>query len=345
MLPRSGTDAGTRKLLSLEQRLFDEEDTDSYGRTREEIRRRVLATSFVRTSSELDEFLQLAMLYVVTLLPYKAEDGKALTYKVGLAIHSPRHDVLLVKPSFYYRGRCAALHPTTSLSRESLSSARPIGQTGLSFLSNRPILCTRFDDSNPCPQYIHLRSHNSLRTTASLCIPLTATMDRTLARLAEASDACNSCSENCDVSLRVADLVAVVGQAAPDSDQPSAVLDVEFHEAALPLSRRLQFVRDPSVSKVLGHVHRTLIQHQRERDRYWTLKACTSLFDLAHHNFSARGAYELLLRQVSMICGGADVTLHVRDLEMKDQDRCIRLVVPCGRFTEGAGKGRRRQDK
>lgn len=333
MLSKSGADSGTKKLLALERRLFEEEDTDSYARTTEEIRGRLLATSFVRTSKELDEFLQLAMLYVVTLLPYKSEDGRKLTYKVSLAIHSARHDVLLIKPSFYYRGRCAALHPAASLSGDAPAGDRPIGQTGVSFLLGKALVCKRFG-ADPCPQYIKLRSHGELETTASLCIPLTATITRTVARLDEERDASGSCSVNCDLLRAAAGLVTLGGTSEVSNDHPSAVLNVEFHETPT-ITQRLRFVHDSRLSEILGHVHRTLTQHQQERDRYRTLKACTSLFDLAHHNFSPRGAYELLLRQVSKVCSGADVTLHVRDLGPEDDDRCIRLVEGVGRNFRG----------
>jgi len=305
----------------------------------------------VRTSKDLDQFLQLSMMYLTAHLAVRSDAPGAAPFKATISIYYPEHDcVILVKPCFYYPGNCALRHPTISLSRGPRSRSE-IGHTGRSLRRREVLYCAGpYWDGGRCAAYIQLDRMDGTQTKSALCVPLCAGWEAIVDRFAanhetQAGSATESCFLGAAVctSCRRSATASIESETREDKDDDQspdgiAVLNLECGTAALSLGRAVEILKDDDrVRKLLDNVVRALAGYRRERGKYKVVRTCNSLFQLLQHNLSAREIYRALLREISAICDGADVTLHLQDLpgDQEHGRRCIKLLVGVGRNFRG----------
>lgn len=321
-------DRNTQALLDFERRFAAAETVADRVRISEEILGQIRDTRSVLTSSELDYFLQLAMLYFASVLKAFAPETGPTPYKIALLQHSPDHKVMVVKPLFYSSGRCVAIQPTVAT--EPTGEATKIGQTGVSLQKGEFIYCRKFGHEN-CEQYVGIQGADGAKTRVTLCVPISSELrEGALEFLTRIDDAAV-----CSISPTCAPLIAI-GATPPKLPRPIAVLDIESNDDSFGTEACRAFLSNDRVLDVLERTYRVLERYKQERGQYKTLKACAALFDLSQHNLVRRQAYEALLDRISAIAGGADVTLHLRDLgKEEDATRAIRLVEGVGRNVRG----------
>jgi len=295
------------------------------------------------------------MLSITARLAAQCPQPTMAPYKATISVHYPKHRAISVKPCFYSPGRCAVQHTTISLASpqpgEPIGFTGRVGHSGLSLLHGEVLYCSRHTCSGGnCSQYVALKRPDRLPSVAALCIPLKpgirdvirAFMDGGAeGAVAAGVIACRAGSGSCDCSNdAVGRLIESKGGQKIES---VAVLNLECATDDLSFARARGILEDEAIVSLLEQVTVSVEGYSRDREKYKVLKTCTSLFDLSQHNLSIRETYRALMREVSEMCDGADVTLHLRDLDKSkdeekpndDDSRCINLVTGIGKNFRG----------
>ena len=322
-------DRNTKRLLDLEQRL-EAADEEGLLVLQAEIHDLLVDQRSVLTSSELDFFLQLAMLFLAARLGSLLGPARGQRYKIALLVHSADHGVMVIKPLFYSSGGCVAIQPTVAIDPAAPNGGRDtrIGQTGVSLLTGEFIYCSQFEACGvpTCPQYITIEGAAGLPTMSSLCIPILHDMRKRAQEFSAKLGEAMRCSREHTCSPP-----SLGEELERGSRLPIGVLNLESDGPRFDTASCKRFLADRGVLDVLERIRQALKKHQQDRDRYKTLKTCASLFDLSQHNLVRRQAYEALLEEISALAGDADATLHIRELRSeRDRFRAVRLVEGVG---------------
>jgi hypothetical protein len=321
----------TRKLLEHEAKLSSALRQEEL----EGVLERIRDITFVGTSKDLDNFLQLCMLFVTSQFYLKY--GKEV-YATVTVFNRHRQDPLLhIKPCFYGVGQCQVQDPTIPL----IDTAGPIGISGLSFLSGAPLVC---GDLPNCKHYIKL---SGTSPQSALCVPLMTNLPAAIEKFIPQFNEPRTKHPAC-VCGRSAEADCAV---APDAltDRVRGVIDrgtyglinLESGSDIFWPAKCADFfskTKEPEFWEVVDKMVAVLAQLDNARRPYLVANMISSVNLLSQHNLDPRGAYKALLNEVSKMCNGADATLHLRDLfldDVKDKARCLRLVVGVGRNFRG----------
>ena len=292
---------------------------------------RIDSYSHIRTSREVEEFLQLSMIYIAARLHFDFRDARETDYKVSTSVYNLEHDLFVMKPSYFFPGRCSIRHPTILLTRganegrtaEATDGDREVGVSGLALASGEVLHCTRLQGSSPCPFYIPLES----RSVSAVSIPLTVDLAGALDRFGRAKNPRTGPGLHCCTSKK--SLHPFPGR--KNSAPTYGVLNIDCSTGELEIQKAKLILADREIRHVLGIMVDRLAGYRADRAAYRVLRNCTALFQLSQHTLQARQAYVALLREISEVCDGAEVTLHLRDMfDDDDRDRSVKLVAGSG---------------
>jgi hypothetical protein len=334
---RTRYDDLTARLLNLEQQvqelLLGSASHELITQCLDAVWKQIEELPAILTSKELDQLLQLVMMYVTAHLAFQQKDRGGQPFQSTISIYYQRGNdrTVLVKPCFYGPGRCSIQHPTISIieSREGkLGIAGRIGHTGMSLLHGEVLYCAK-PGKDSCGQYIQLqRQSGESPSRSALCIPLTPDLGKVIARFLKS--AAQGCQVGCETCVCTKEAVRELARKTTLVDS-LAVLNLESQNGDLTPERAAEILQDQKIRAALEKVASGLDGYRRDRGKYKALRTCTSLFELSQHNLSTRDTYRALLQAISQICDGADVTLHLLDMrKLEDESRCIKLVAGVG---------------
>jgi hypothetical protein len=325
--------SSTRRLLKLEEQ-FRKVDQAGAREDLADLFQQIYSSinlHHIRTSREIDQFLQLSMIYIAARLYFDFRDSEATEFKLSTALYDSRHKLFVVKPSYFFPGRCAIRNTAILLARgeeeERSKETRPYesetGLSGLVLASGEVLHCTRLQGKNRCPIYAPLETPSSCALSIPLCVDLAGSLDRFRRAKIPASGPGPHC---CDCRA------SVHGSPHRESEASSyGVLHIDCNTDELQIRKARKIIADDKIRAVLGLMVNRLAGYQADRAAYSVLRNCTALFELSQHTLDARQAYVALLREISAVCDGADVTLHLRDMFAKpDHDRGVRLIAGYG---------------
>jgi len=331
---RARHDPATSLLLAFEKRLH--ESAAANGKRHRLILKDILgeirSTHHIHSSLDFDRFLQLSMLYVAASLHFDFQSSPTTQFRVSTSIYNPKHDLFVIKPSHFYPGRCSVRHPTILLQpryREAKPFDQYIGLSGLALIAGEVLHCVSLEN---CAFYVRLES----RSASALGIPLTAGLDAAIDRFQRAhvdtsgfTSHCCGCRNSLHNPPRPDQ--GGPGFAIPGGPSTYGVLNIDCSTGDLDLERAKRIVSDADIQQVLRDMVSRMAGHQADRSAYLVLRTCTALFELSQHTLGARQGYVTLLREISEVCDGADVTLHLKTMfDDSDRDRSVRLVAGVG---------------
>lgn len=320
----------TQKLLDAEKLLEPQESPTpetTLNEQLEAIMSEARGYAPIQTSNDLDYFLQLSMMLVTAKVRSNLAGGSETRFASLCTLYDRRDSVLVLKPCAFEPGRCSVGSSSLLLGSGSRGIGLPgdeekIGLSGKAFRSGRIVHCSDFA-KHSCPLQIHPQD---LRSQSALCIPLGRRLDEAIQELLRSGDS-QAASYCCQDVVEIGG-----GSPAPWPDDWVAVLTLESESEILNGAAVRQIVTDPLIRETLSLLSKRLADYFADRPKYEVLRSCTSLFQLSQHELRPRPAYEALLREISELCDGADVTLHFRDLfDSANVRRCLRLVAGFGR--------------
>jgi hypothetical protein len=345
-------DSATRDLLIFEKQ-FRETGTDqaaAYRKILDKLYKEVLSIPYAHSSLELDSLLQLSMLYLAARLRFDFRSTDA-EFRVSTSVYNPRYDVLIIKPSRFLPGRCSVKHPTILLDPQQLEEqpkSHYIGLSGLTLLSGEVLHCEHPAD---CDYHVRLDSESG----SALSIPLLAGFREAIDRFRHVSHAgagkpTPHCCRHCE-SCQQPPPNPRNGRNGPSPEKPGSprqaygVLNIDCNSQALDLRQAQKWLASPQVQEILHHLVLRLTEHQVNRVAYRVLRTGTVLSQLSQHDLAPRQAYRALLGEISNICDGADVTLHLKTMfDRSDTDRSVKLVAGVGKRFRGFLIGERYGD-
>ncbi len=331
---RSRINASTRLLLDIEKELRHADRPGMKAKpsaTFRDIYSRVDNYSHIRTSREVEEFLQLSMIYIAARLHFDFRDARETDFKVSTSVYNLEHDLFVMKPSYFFPGRCSIQHPTILLTRgedegrteEATDGDREVGVSGLALASGEVLHCTRLQGSPPCRFYIPLES----RSVSAVSVPLTGNLASALDRFGRAKNPRTAPGPHCCACKESVHTFPGRKNSAPSY----GVLNIDCSTGELVIQKAKLILADPEIRHVLNIMLDRLARYRADRAAYRVLRNCTALFQLSQHTLQARQAYVALLREISEVCDGAEVTLHLRDMFANDdRDRSVKLVAGSG---------------
>jgi hypothetical protein len=293
-----------------------------------------LAKAGIANSHGLDHFLQVAMAWITT---YWAEKTKEPNFRATVSLYLQPLKAILVKPCVVYPGRCQPPQPTISLKTGICGG---IGHTGVSMLLDRILYCQPGEAN--CGQYIPIESGSggAVKSFAALCIPLNfRALEKGLADLSPTAP-CVISKEDCAKVKALSETDERAGNSRSQEAELRArwVLNIECVSKDLDRALADEILTDPEFKKVLKTMIVTLDAYQKGRDMHRALERASTLLALANNTMRPKPAYRALLQEISSLCDGADVTLHLRDLfdhrdpakDLRDQKRCSVYVAGVG---------------
>lgn len=308
-----------------------------------------LANNGIANSHGLDHFLQVAMAWLTTYLGKKIGQP---SIRATVSRYLPDLNAILVKPCLVEPGRCRVPQPTISLKR-GLNGR--IGHTGVSMTLGKILYC-RPHEAN-CDHYITLDSGSSSKTDAALCIPLEGKFEELRKKFKEEwreqvyCTSADFCAHSRETNRPDPHNSTTTQKAKNEKEEMPArwVLNIECITSALDKQRVFdEILYDDNFSDFVKTLTKLLDTYQKERSMHLALERSSTLLALATNTMKARPAYRALLREISNVCDGADVTLHLRDLfdtlpkpdetSEENEARNERNATRCSVFVTGVGE-------
>jgi hypothetical protein len=344
----------TQWLLRVEKRLLELDrqvpanhgDLDSLLH---EIYQRIESSPSVRTGREVDELLQFSMLYLAARLHFHFRTAAKTRFKISTSVYNCEHNLFVMKPSYYFPGRCTIRHPTIFLNQPAAAGSTDdatqpygydVGLSGLALASGKVLHCTSIQAApgrDSCPYHIPL----DLRSESALSVPLAMDLAEALGHFARAGAARDGRTTHCCQCPGTVHTFPRREHHGPTY----GVLNIDCDTTELQLAKAQEILADAEVRHVLELMTARLSGYLADRAAYSVLRNCTALFQLSQHTLEARQAYVALLGEVSAMCDGADVTLHLRDMfDPGDESRSVKLVAGFGPRFQGFLIGERYGD-
>jgi len=267
-----------------------------------------LANEGIANSHGLDHFLQVAMAWITT---YLGKQKGEPCFRATVSRYLPNlNGAILVKPCLVKPGWCRAPQPTISLDKDAVvhGLSGKIGHTGVSMTLDKILYCR--PRQAQCVHYISIDSgpDSVASTVAALCIPLSGKFEKLRDDFLEhwSEDAHCTSPNLCVKPEHTQD------PTSNESMPARWVLNIESVSEGFDKN----FVKGmgDEFADLVNRLITSLDTYQKERDMHLALERSSSLLALATNTLKARPAYRALLREVSNVCDGADVTLHLRDL-------------------------------
>ena len=305
-----------------------------------------LANEGIANSHGLDNFLQVAMAWITT---YLGERIGAPDVRATISRYLRDPEAVQVKPCLVKPGLCRAPQPTISLKEDAAvrGVGGRIGHTGVSLKLGEILYCR--PNLPECAEYITIDSgpNEKADTRAALCIPF----DSRLGVKAEFTSCDNGPVCKSDRYRELSPAKSADGSTAPTNQKEKMrarwVLNIESVSDKFTRDFALEILKKDEFLAVVNKLIEMLDTYQKERDMHLALERSSTLLALAANNLQPRPAYRALLREISKVCDGADVTLHLRDLmdvddpketHEQNESRKDRNRSRCSVFVTGAGQ-------
>jgi hypothetical protein len=317
---------------------FDSGDEENREVLLRQLHEKIVKFDFVRTSKELDYLYQLVLVFASRFFQYHF----GTTCSTALAVFDDKDNTMYIRPSFYGPGKCSTDRSPIPLNDEKC------GLTGTAAKHNRLVLCTQMAEA--CPIHIAFNvAGKKAPSHASFNLPINRetrseiikrhipTLEPPFAAAAHPPQSlCPSASTLCNFDPEIPDTPE------PCADKLTAVLNIESSDNGYKVDPNsfakdcCAFLKDSQTQDILQALGERISDARAERPQYVIFRTLNTICQLAQHNLRPREAYVSILHEISALCHGADVTLHLRDLFNKsDNDRCLRLITGVGRNFRG----------
>lgn len=328
--PRS--DKFTKRLLELEEqlkRLFE------LGHSVDAAKQAQLAIAKCQetfsplpfTSKDIDHCMQGFMLeaglsiYEFALRETGATSISPDTFRTSVAIYYQKHGTIVLKTSAYWPTRCSVTHPHFNAS----STEPGIGERSvlrLAMLTHRIICCESPSHFSKCDYQFDTIEFNS---TSALSVPvfrhgLSAAENR---HYFADSVVCSR------IAARQTNKETTPALAGLCIESPTFFIDQEFARRWLKL---------PQTEALLKKIGAAAAHYLDERIKYRMVLYMSCLAQLSQGILRGREVHRVLLRAISNLAGGPDVTLHLCDMisDKRDERRtAARIVSAFGRRVRG----------
>ena len=334
-------------LLSLEERIFSEVQTGGSPSALKKINGEIKdliepLIGIARTSREIDYVLQLSMLYIALSCYWHFRFKEKFSIspdsiKVLANLYYKNTSITVVKPSCHYPGFCAARQPTLKVDRNRETEDEPIGITGLTLFRAEIVHCYG-ETFATCPTQFNLREVD--RSESLVYFPLGKKLNEKIECFLKEQ----SCS-NQEERLSTCCMHRATTGAIPK--WVFGTLGVETTEFSIDALGLRHWLKDQDLQSVLIGVSDTVRRYKKARKQYKVQRAWTALDGLRRMRPRRRHALETACFSLSKLCGGADITLHLREffpdqnrekyktLKKLDQKRSARLVLGIGPRVRG----------